>query len=191
MNIEELLKIHEEGYDFNIIGKLCILQDSGAYLFKNMNFTDVKLLGYCTHDLILTKKGEEVLNKCVNVSKKVDNYDFVKLHQKLQTELQTLTGKKQKVINGKYSFLCNSTDLKNRLLKISKKYKLSDWNKIEKLLLQYIYKCHKANFEYVQLLEYYIEKSGSSKLASDYENFVEKEEVKQEVIEPQQIKDLF
>ena len=49
---------------------------------------------------------------------------------------------------------------------------------MEKLLIDYIYTCHKANWEYVQTIEYYIEKSGSSKLVTDYEGFDEKEEIK-------------
>ena len=120
-----------------------------------------------------------MLNKCEKPVK--TNVDFVKLHEKLQNKLLVLTGKKQKVLQGKYSFLLNKQDLQAKLLKVSKKYKLNDWDKIEKLLLHYIDKCNEANWQFVNLIEYYIEKNNSSRLVNDYHSFEEdKMEIKNE-----------
>lgn len=180
MKTEQLLQIYKHT-NFETYAKLLILQDMGSYLFPNLNFDDLKLAGYADFELKLTKKGEEILAKCGKPVKL--NVDFVKLHGKLQSELQQLTGKKQKVLQGKYSFLPNAKDLETKLLKVSKKYKLDNWNKIEKLLLQYIYTCHKANWEFVNLMEYYIEKNNSSRLANDYENFQQQGQEKKTTFE--------
>jgi hypothetical protein len=156
---------------------LTIINDGCLHLFKENTFAsiskDLEMSGLCINNEI-TEKGRKLLEEIEGnnvVSSKVDIY--ASLHTKLQNKLVELTGKKQKVIQNKYSFLPNLRDFTQRLSKIIKKYKLSDWNKLEILLLQHIEKSHKANFEYVQLLDYYIEKNNSSKLATDYEDFVE------------------
>ena len=72
-------------------------------------------------------------------------------------------------------------DFQSKLSKVVKKYELKDWNKLEKVLINYVVRAKKANFEMIQLLGYYIEKNNSSTLATDYENYVEgqKDESKQ------------
>jgi len=174
MKTEDLLKVYNAGISWDLHAKLCIIADEATYLFPNIDFTDCKLLEYADFELKLTKKGQDLLNLCGKPVKL--NIDFVKLHEKLQQELFQLTKKKQKILYGNRAFLCNPKDLESKLLKVNKKYKLNDWVKIEKLLLQYIYTSHKANWEYVKLMEYYIEKSGISQLANDYAGFEEKEE---------------
>ena len=180
IKLEDLQKIYKEGIDFSSFFKLVIAQKGGVYLFPSLDFTPEKLEGYLTFDLQLTKKGEDLLNKINGVSTKIDTNFYKELHKKLQNELFTLTGKKQKVIGGKYSFLCNSFDLENRLSKVVKKYNLEDLNKIEKLLIKYIYNCYKADFKMTPLIEYYIIKDNSSKLVTDYFNFEEKKEIQKE-----------
>ena len=189
MKTEELLKIYKTGITYETYCKLLILQDCASYMFEGLDFTEIKLQGYCNVDLKLTKKGEDLLNLCGKPVKL--GVDFVKLHEKLRQELKQLTGKNQKVLQGKYSFLPNSRDLQERLLKVSKKYQLNDWNLVEKLLLKYIYTCHKANWEFTPTLEYYIFKDNRSRLANDYVGYDEKESIKQEKIEPKEVKDLF
>lgn len=194
IDITEFAKCAEKNYKFNVYVALKIVEDGSNYLFPNNYFTEIynnlKASGYIYSETQLTPKGKELLKEISGekMSKKVDNF-YTILHKKLQTELTTLTGKKQKMINGKYPFLCNSTDLEYKLSKVIKKYKLEDKNKIEKLLLRYVYNCHKANFEMTAIVEYYIDKNNFSKLATDYENFSEKEEVKKE--ELKNTKDLF
>lgn len=173
MKIEELLNIYRANVDFNMFALLYIAKDQSNYLFSNLDYKELKEQGLVDFECKITKKGEEILNKCLKedekVSNKIDKYQ--ELHKKLQNKLIELTGSKQKTLNKKYSFLCNSQDLAFKLSKVIKKYKLNDWNKIESLLLQHIYNSYKANWEYVLLIEYYIEKNNSSKLATDYENF--------------------
>lgn len=188
MEILKLKKIYDNNIDFNDYIRLLICKDESTYMFPNINFDDLKLNNLINFELKLTKKGEELLNKCDEPVK--TNINFDKLHEKLQNKLLVLTGKKQKVLQGRYSFLINKQDLQTKLLKVSKKYKLNDWDKIEKLLLQYIDKCNEANWQFVNLIEYYIEKNNASKLVSDYNNYEEKEEI-EKIIEPKQIKDLF
>ena len=87
----------------------------------------------------------------------------------------SLTGKKQKILQGKYAFLPNEKDLKLRLQKVIKEYQLTDLQKVERVLLLYVEKCVRSRFEYTSTVEYYILKEKSSRLATDYENYNEKE----------------
>lgn len=103
------------------------------------------------------------------------------IHKKLQDRIEELTGNKQirpEINRKKYSFLCNETDLINRLGKVITKYKLTDFEKIEKTLLNYINKCHKENF-YFPLIQYYVIKEigniDQSQLVTDMGNLEDKE----------------
>lgn len=128
----------------------------------------------------VTAKGNSFIEEVMGVvSSKVDNkVDYESLHRKLKQKLHTLTGKYQKMVQGKYAFLCNSIDMESKLSKVIKKYKLTDFNRIEVLLLRHVDKAWTAKFDKVSLIEYYIEKSGVSQLATDYSNFEEVEDVK-------------
>lgn len=175
IDILELTKAIKQNLTISEYIYLSVIQDGCMYLFDSQQFKEeeisLKLGGWIyTNPLSLTPKGKELFK----VSNKVDNF-YVELHKKLQNKLIELTGSKQKTLNKKYSFLCNSQDLASKLSKVIKKYKLNNWNKVESLLLQHIINSYKANWEYVLLIEYYIEKNNSSKLATDYEGFEEKE----------------
>lgn len=181
--IESIKKAISKGISVEAYVFLAIINDGCLHLFTENTFASVakqlEMNGMCTENEI-TEKGRKLLEEIEgNASNKVDIY--VSLHIKLQNKLVELTGKKQKVIQNKYSFLPNLRDFTQKLSKVIKKYKLSDWNKLEILLLQHIEKCYKANFEYAILLEYYIEKNNSSRLVTDYDNFsVETVEIKKE-----------
>ena len=117
-------------------------------------------------------------DKTAVLTKEETNTDFYSsLHKNLQEKMISLTGKKQKMLQGKYAFLLNEKDLKLRLQKVIKEYQLNDPQKVEKVLLLYVEKCNKARFEYTPTLEYYIWKEKSSRLATDYLN--DSEEVEQ------------
>lgn len=107
----------------------------------------------------------------------VKKYNYAELHKKLQDILLREKKVKQIKIQEKYSFLCNFYDLESKLKKVILKYGITDMDKVEKVLIRYVEECCKKNFSYVQLVEYYIEKSGVSKFYSDYENFEEKIEI--------------
>ena len=121
----------------------------------------------------LTLKGKELLDQLQKEEISTDFYSS--LHKNLQEKMISLTGKKQKMLQGKYAFLLNEKDLKLRLQKVIKEYQLNDLQKVEKILLLYVEKCNKARFEYTPTVEYYIWKDKSSRLATDYENYNEEE----------------
>ena len=145
---------------------------------------------YISNNNKLTIKSKELLDQLQK--EEVNTNFYSNLHKNLQEKIIYLTGKKQKILQGKYAFLPNEKDLKLRLQKVIKEYQLNDLQKVEKVLLLYIEKCNKARFEYTSTVEYYILKDKSSRLATDYENFNE-EEVEQikEQVNPQEIKQLF
>lgn len=155
--------------------------------------TDLRIRGYLSMEEVpeITLKAQEVLLKIENSGSNNNiKYDFITLHKKLQDVLFKYTNKKQKLIQGKYQFLPNSTDLKTRLLSCIKKYKLTNFKKIENLLIEHTKKAIKANFEYTKTIEYYISKNNNSDLATAY--FNEEVEVKEEKKEElTNTKDLF
>lgn len=153
---------------------------------------DLRIRGYLDGQEIpeITLKAQEVLLKIENSDNSNNiKYDFVTLHKKLQDVLFKHTNKKQKLVQGKYQFLPNSTDLKTRLFSCIKKYKLTNFKKIENLLIEHTKKAIKANFEYTKTIEYYISKNNNSDLATAYFSEEEvKEEKKEELTNT---KDLF
>ena len=128
---------------------------------------------YISNNNKLTLKGKQLLDELNQFEEKSDFYS--QLHKSLQDELVNLTGKKQKMLQGKYAFIPNPKDLKLRLQKVIKEYQLNDLQKVEKVLLLYVEKCNRAKFEYTPTLEYYVWKDKSSRLATDYENYNEEE----------------
>ena len=184
VKLEEFSKALEKGLNPSKFLFLLVKQDGAEYLCNDFlsdeEETDLLLNGYIYSNLQLTPKAIELLKEIHgDLSSKIDNKWEI-LHKKLQDELIRLTNKKQAKANGGYTFLCNEVDLRNKLSKCITKYKLKDWEKIEKLLILHINKAYKQNFDKVMLIAYYIEKNGTSTLASDYDNFEEKEEVKQQ-----------
>ena len=97
------------------------------------------------------------------------------------------------MLQGKYGFIPTGSDLKLRLQKIIKKYNLEDEKKVKEVLLSYVKRCVKARFEYVQTIGYYILKDGMSNFATDYENYenVGEEKDEKEIQYPKDIKELF
>jgi hypothetical protein len=129
---------------------------------------------YVSDNNKLTLKGKGLLDQLQKEEVSTDFYSS--LHKNLQEKMISLTGKKQKMLQGKYAFLLNEKDLKLRLQKVIKEYQLNDLQKVEKVLLLYIEKCNKARFEYTPTIEYYILKEKSSRLATDYLNDLEEVE---------------
>ena len=154
-----------------------------------VHINKLKEKDYISNNNKLTLKSKELLDKLQKEEVSSDFYS--NLHKNLQEKMISLTGKKQKILQGKYAFLPNEKDLKLRLQKVIKEYKLNDLQKIEKVLLLYVEKCNKARFEYTPTIEYYILKEKSSRLATDYLNDLEEVEEIKEQINPQEIKQLF
>ena len=136
-------------------------------IFNHVSF--LKTQEYISDNNKLTLKGKELLDQLQKEEISTDFYSS--LHKNLQEKMISLTGKKQKMLQGKYAFLPNEKDLKLRLQKVIKEYQLNDLQKIEKVLLLYVEKCNKARFEYVSTIEYYLTKDKISKFVTDYENY--------------------
>lgn len=133
----------------------------------------LRLKDYISLNNKLTLKGKdflEELDKSEPLNKESGDV-FEKLHSNLQQKMIKLTKQKQVYLQGKYPFLGNSRDLKLRLQKVIKKYNLTDFEKIEKVLTLYVEKCYANRFEMVSTVDYYILKGEFSKLVTDYENY--------------------
>lgn len=148
------------------------IDDENIKILVELNF--LKLDGYISDNNKLTLKSKELLDQLQKEEVSTDFYSS--LHKNLQEKMISVTGKKQKMLQGKYAFIPNEKDLKLRLQKVIKEYQLNDIQKVEKVLLLYIEKCNKARFEYTPTIEYYILKDKSSRLATDYLNDLEEVE---------------
>lgn len=136
----------------------------------------------------ITEEGKKLYNSLfenaveIRVAKlAVDREGIGALHKKLEDKIMELKGRKQMrvdVLGTKYSFLPNERDLIDRLVGVISKYKLTDFDRIEKTLLSYIENCNRRN-SWTPLLQYYIEKNSQSRMVTDYNNLEEKEEKEQ------------
>jgi len=204
MTTEYLKKIYNTKLDFNKFLIIKLISENALHEFKDFGnryveeLISLDILGYLTEDdkgvHTLTNKAKELLKSVEEsdkiVQKQVNKYE--QLHLKLQAELKKLTGKAQIKANGAYPFLCNATDLENKLSKVVKKYKLENWEIVERCLLNHIKKAYNQKFDKIQLIQYYISKDAASTLASDYEAFDEKEELTEKSkIEVKDSKNLF
>ena len=98
-----------------------------------------------------------------------ENY-YELLYKKLQNKLIEKVGKPQYQVNiqgTRYPLLCNSIDFKKKLSKVVTNYKLTDLDKVEKILIEHIGKLK------APLIKYYILKDNESALAGDYESYTE------------------
>ena len=139
-------------------------------------FSTLHFFGY-----ISEKDGKyEITLKGINILKRIEDACKPKKEEKvvnsneilyicLQNELQKICGKKQMKVNGAYPLLPNLVDFESRLSKICKKYNLNDAEKVKKCLISHLNKAKKQNWDKVQTILYYIEKGGSSSLATEYE----------------------
>ena len=192
-NLDILLNLKKENITINRYILLKIIEDCSLSSFKEdyrEELVSLKLEGIVNSDLELTTKGMDLLQSIEG--KKTKSIDYDKLHLTLQNKLLSLTGKKQFMVGGKYNFLSNKLDFTNKLKGVISKYKLKDFNKLEKLLILHIEKAVKEKFQYISLMNYYISKDNKSQLYDDYEGYEENEKiVKPEKIEPKEIKNLF
>lgn len=180
-NLDTLLNLKKENITINKYILLKIIEDCSLSSFKEdyrEELVSLKLEGIINSELELTTKGMELLQ--IIEGKKTKSIDYDKLHLTLQNKLLSLTGKKQFMVGGKYNFIPNKIDMTTKLKGVITKYKLKDFNKIEKLLILHIEKAVKEKFQYISLIGYYISKDGKSQLYDDYESFEENE--KEEII---------
>jgi len=165
---------------------LCSIK-SGVKPVQNkriQGFTNLLIKKGYIEDDKLTVKGIELIDDIeleTEASKSTGDTSFnawvVGLHQRCQAKLKELTGKIQvrdKINNTPYSFLPNPIDLGKNLYKVITAYKTKDYVKLEKCIMNHIQSRYEAK-SWFPILEYYIMKSGKSKLVTDYENFSEED----------------
>lgn len=173
---KEYKEIHSVYLDLDILYALKIAGESPKLFWNEPVFTTAKekLIGlaYLNTDHTLTNKGRTALERFLPEGGKGVTRDFAEtLHAELQELLLRLTGRKQKTLQGgKYSFLCNKIDLYDKLEKISRKYGSLDPARVRNTLLGYVGRCHRAGWDRVTLIEYYILKDNTSKLVTDMES---------------------
>lgn len=134
--------------------------------------TNSSLVAKLAYEDVYNNSKEIIAPSVIALGNEPDFY--MTLHKKLQDKLKEKTGKTQFNIDikgTKFPILCSSIDLKSKLSKVITKYKLTDMDKIEKLLLIHIGKLK------APMLKYYIDKDNSSALAGDYETYEESVEV--------------
>lgn len=188
MNITQFEWVLSKGIDINLMTCLLLIHEGN----KLSNCSDIKVKSWMlllkkhqllTESEVVTEKGEIYISEYNNLSKNIvaDSFNFdvwcEQLHEKLKERLLKLTGKSQKVSKirqASYSYLCNVKDLTKKLKGFVKVYNVKNYQKIEDGLLNYINKCHKED-SWFPLIEYYIMKDGTSKLATDFDIVIEKE----------------
>jgi hypothetical protein len=184
MTKEQLEWILDKGIDCNQMTLLLLYPD----LPEHIKVSGWKVLleknGFIA-DNTLTQKADvyiseysSLIEKGVKDSFSVDNW-CKEIHTNIKTLLVTLTGKEQvraSIRDKSYSFLCNEKDFTKRMKDFLKKYNIKDFVKLEKVIYMYVRSCHKQK-SWFPLMEYYIIKDGYSKLATDYDSFVEIVEV--------------
>lgn len=185
MNLNQFNWVLKKGLDINQM--ICLLLLSQGESFENPH---IKVVGW----LNILEKNQLILNK--KLTEKGDIYiaEYLtipsieppetsfnlevwvsQLHEKLKGKLKELTGasqKRAKIRTQSYSFLCNEKDLLTKIKSFLKTYKTNNYTKIEKTLLNHINICHKSD-SWFPLIEYYIMKDGTSKLATDMDSIEE------------------
>lgn len=182
ITVDEYKTIREEGLTLDAVLMLLLIgaEDETRYFGEqDVPFAGVlRLRGYIEKDRI-TEKGKEFL-KTIEKERPIAVVElrgemltaFVRnLHIELQQRLVTLTGKKQRMLGGKYAFLCNAIDLERKIRSVFKLYGLQDLMKVRGCLLNYIDRCSKMGWDKVNLIEYYILKNDVSKLMTDLDTF--------------------
>lgn len=198
MNVVKMEKIMEKGYDLNVISLLYMIKD-GPVVSQNVKIQAI--LGMMERKGLITEgrvtaSGEELLGyieEGTEIKKESEKIlDIESVYENVVSRIEALTGKRQvrtDIFGKVYSYVPSKYDFVTRLKKVINKYKLSDVEKLEKVIIHNVEQCHKKN-KWYPLLVYYFYKDDVSPLASDYENW---ENTKDENKEKELIntKDLF
>jgi len=158
----------EEVLDLSKIVDMTILTYKKSWIMEQLDKANSseKLI----YQKILDNSTELTSSLEISVGKSEEECNFEKIHFNLQNRLKELTGKSQmrKEIKGTmYSLLPNIKDFSQKLRQCIKKYKITDFDKMEKCLIKHI---ETLDFP---ILNYYILKDGVSKLVTDMENYEE------------------
>lgn len=186
MNLKKIETIMEKGYDLNIVALLYVCKQGEPIDSVNSKIQAIVAMmerkGLILEGRI-TASGEELL-KCIEEGEeiikereKIHSYDDI--YEKVLERVEKLTGKRQvrsKIYGKEYNYLPVQYDFVTRLKKVANKYKLSDIEKLEKVILWNIEICHKTGKWYPLLLYYFsktVDGQETSTLAADYEGWDE------------------
>lgn len=181
VTLEEYKKLSSIGLNLDTLFILRLLEGDKNIRLPERAMASVGILrikGYFEEGVGLTLKGKELLAKLLDGQKQENPQENLaalyctNLHALLQQKLIQLTGKKQRMIGskGQYSFLCNVIDLEKKLRDVFRKYGSLDLEKVQQVLLRHVERSHKAGWDKVYLMEYYIMKDGVSKMVTDLDN---------------------
>lgn len=180
ITLDDFKALTEAGLQLNDLFVLQLIEDQVkwedhalAWVIR-MSLSRLSVKGYLEEGKV-TAIGRQLLdnlNMNVITAKPVDLIgEFSrKLHEELASKLVQLTGKRQKMIQGKYSFLCNAMDLEKKLRDVIKRYGPLPVEKMRVCLLRHVEKSHKAGWDRVYLIEYFIMKDNVSRMVTDLEN---------------------
>lgn len=164
----------------------------------------LKAKGFIEEDGVISAKGQEIVSLFKKKEENITNNEMLnivdknpekcktsltfsqftaELHNKLQTKLTELTGKKNVNLSfdGKgtsYPYLCSLVDLEGKLKKFINRYKYDDLKRIEHLLLKH---CEVRNQKIMRYILREKPETGSD-MALDYENYVEETPVESKII---------
>lgn len=193
LTIENYEKILNEGLILDHYFLLCNIHE-GKEVAKSKRIDGfINLLtrkGYIIEG-ILTEKAMQVIeipeetqlsvSTTTTQSKQIDFAAWViQVYNKCQAKIKELVGTKQvraQIKGGKsYPFLCNATDLANVLTRVITRYKLKDFDAIEKCMVGHIERC-KREKDWFPLMKYYILKDGQSMLVTELDSVGEEKTV--------------
>jgi len=184
MNLEQIERIMEKGYDLNVIALLYMCKQGekiDSPLEKVRAITAMMERKGLILEGRITASGEELLRysegdgELVREKKKEQNLE--QLYERVVAKVEALTGKKQvrtEIYGKTYSYVPSKYDFISRLQKVINKYSLTDEVKLEKVIINNIEKCNKTK-KWYPLLVYYFVKDDISPLAAEYENWKEEE----------------
>ena len=176
-NIDNLPEINRITGYYNILKAKGFIEDDGIISTKGQEIISL----FVKKEENVKNNETELINNNNNIEHIVENKpkltfsQFVaELHNKLQTKLTELTGKKNVNLSfdGKgtsYPYLCSVVDLEGKLKKFIQRYKYDDLKRIESLLLKH---CEIRNQKIMRYILREKPETGSD-MALDYENYVE------------------
>ena len=157
-----------------VLGNLTLLVSKG-YLIKIKDGYSITQLGKNLLTTLEEENKEDVVIK---------NFDFTEYCKNLLESLKSVIKSKIQKTNvklyGNHYFLPGLTEFSQRLSDFCKKYKFSDYEKMEKVLKKYTKECFPLGDKKPKTLKYYIleQNSKGSQLLSDIENFEEEDKNK-------------
>jgi len=137
--------------------------------------------GYIENDE-LTEKGIDLVENCdfpKIIEEKGESIALTtrigRMHKKCEDKIFELTGLRQvrasikKDAKTSIAFLCNVRDFSAKIQKAMKLYRLKDYDKIERTLINHIERCHAID-NWFPLMHYYILKDNFSQMVTDLES---------------------